>query len=148
VDFRATGFDEVFGGEIERVNPAVDPATGQVRVYVDVPNADGRLISGLYAEGRVTTERATGPAAPTAALDAGTSPPTVMKVVDGKVARAPVEIALQDELAEAVVFRSGVKVGEVLVLGSARASLADGAAVELPAAPERSARRTPEGKHD
>jgi RND family efflux transporter MFP subunit len=139
VDFRVTGFDEVFGGEIERVNPSVDPATGQVRLYVDVPNADGRLISGLYAEGRVATERGTGPAAPSAAVDSSTSPPTVMKVTDGKVARVRVEIALEDELADAVSFRSGVEAGDVLVLGSARSSLAEGAAVELPVKPERAA---------
>jgi RND family efflux transporter MFP subunit len=144
VDFTVTGFEGVFGGEIERVNPAVDPATGQVRVYVDVPNADGRLISGLYAEGRIATERGTGPAAPATAVDATTSPPTVMKVADGKVSRVQVEIALQDELAGAVSFRSGVRPGDVLVLGSARASLEDGARVDLPQAPERAASNAPD----
>lgn len=132
VDFAVTGFEEVFRGDIERVNPSVDPATGQVRVYVDVKNDAGRLISGVYAEGRVATERGTAPAAPASAVDTTTTPPTVMRVSGGKVEKVVVELGLRDELADAVGFRSGVKSGDVLVLGSARGSLAEGAAVELP----------------
>ncbi|HEY6099433.1 MAG TPA: efflux RND transporter periplasmic adaptor subunit, partial [Anaeromyxobacter sp.] len=43
VEFTVTGFGaQRFQGEIERVAPAVDPATGQVRVFVDVRNEGGR----------------------------------------------------------------------------------------------------------
>ncbi len=131
VDFTVTGFEQVFLGEIERVNPAVDPATGQVRVYVDVRNDDGRLISGLYAHGRVAAESATGPAAPASAVDDTSKPPTVMRVAGGKVERVPVEVALRDDVTGAVAFRSGVKAGDVLVLGSARATLSEGTPVHV-----------------
>jgi membrane fusion protein (multidrug efflux system) len=131
VDFTVTGFDRVFQGAIERVNPAVDPATGQVRVYVDVNNDSGELISGLYAQGRVAAESSTGPSAPAAAVDESSKPPTVMRVGGGKVERVPVEVALRDDVAGAVGFRSGVKQGDVLVLGSARATLAEGAPVRI-----------------
>jgi RND family efflux transporter MFP subunit len=142
VDFTVTGFDRAFRGEIERVNPAVDPATGQVRVYVDVPNADGRLISGLYARGRVATRTETALAAPASAIDEGTTPPTVMRVADGRLEKVAVEIALRDEVAGQIGLRAGVKEGDVLVLGSARASLAEGTPVKVA---ERDAPR--EGPH-
>jgi RND family efflux transporter MFP subunit len=136
VDFTVTGFEEVFQGEIERVNPSVDAATGQVRVYVDVKNEGGRLISGVYAEGRVATERGAAPAAPVSAVDTTTTPATVTRVRGGRAEKVAVELGLRDELTGLVGFRAGVAPGDVLVLGSARAGLADGAAVELPARAE------------
>lgn len=136
VDFSVTGFgDRRFQGHIERVNPTVDAATGQVRVYVDVPNDDGRLLAGLYAQGRVASESSDALAAPATAVDATSTPPTVMKVQDGKVRKVAVEIALRDDVAGAVGFRAGVKQGDVLVLGSARGALADGTPVRVAEAP-------------
>lgn len=132
VDFSVTGFaDQRFEGRIDRVAPAVDPATGQVRVYVDVPNDRGRLISGLYAQGRVAATTVKAPAAPLDAVDAAASPPTVLRVAGGKVEKVAVKTGIRDDLAGAVAITSGVAPGDVLVLGSARATLADGAPVRL-----------------
>jgi multidrug efflux pump subunit AcrA (membrane-fusion protein) len=132
VEFSVTGFQgQRFGGEIERVAPAVDPATGQVRVFVDVRNEDGRLISGLYAQGRVASASVTALAAPVDAVDASSSPPAVMRVGGGKAERTPVTLGLRDDAAGLVAIASGVRAGDVLVLGSARATLADGAPVRL-----------------
>jgi len=119
-----------------------------VRLYVDVPNDDGKLIAGLYAQGRIATRRQTAPAAPETAVDDSSHPPTVMRVAGGKVERVPVEVILRDEVAGAVAFASGVRPGDVLVLGSARSALADGAPVELAKPPERAAgpRAVPAGK--
>jgi RND family efflux transporter MFP subunit len=144
VDFSVTGFDRTFQGEIERVNPSVDPGTGQVRVYVNVKNEEGRLISGLYAQGRVATESASLLAAPAAAVDTTSTPPTVMRVVNGKVEKVAVEVALRDDVAGEVGLRAGVRQGDVLVLGSARATLAEGAPVKL--AERAAGRRPPEAK--
>jgi RND family efflux transporter MFP subunit len=149
VEFTVTGFGaRAFEGVIERVAPAVDPATGQVRVFVEVDNADGRLISGLYAEGRVAAESVSALSAPLAAVDGSTDPPTVMKVVEGRARRVPVTLGLRDEVAGEVALASGVAAGDLLVLGSARATLADGAAVEV--ARERVGRRAagPNGAAD
>ena len=131
VDFTVTGFDRPFQGAIERVNPAVDPATGQVRVYVDVPNEDGRLISGLYARGRVASRAETTLAVPASAVDAGTNPPTVMRVSAGKLEKVPVEISLRDDVAGQIGVCAGVREGDVVVLGSARASLSEGTQVDV-----------------
>jgi membrane fusion protein, multidrug efflux system len=132
VDFAVTGFtDRKFEGEIERVAPAVDPQTGQVRVYVDVRNEAGRLISGLYAQGRVASETVTGPAAPIDAVDATATPPTVLRVSGGKVEKVQVRTGLRDDVAGAVAVTEGVAPGDVLVLGSARGTVAEGAPVRL-----------------
>jgi len=133
VQFRVTGFGEGFGGQVDRVNPAVDGATGQVRLYVDVPNDAGRLLAGLYAQGRVATRRETAPSAPEAALDSTSKPPTVLRVTAGKVEKVPVEVAVRDDVMGRVGFAAGVKAGDVLVLGSARGGLAEGAAVTVTA---------------
>jgi len=44
-------------GQISRINPTADPATRQIQIYVDVPNAGERLVGGLFASGRVVTRR-------------------------------------------------------------------------------------------
>jgi RND family efflux transporter MFP subunit len=145
VDFTVTGFgDQRFCGEIARIAPAVDPATGQVRLFVDVRNEDGRLISGLYAEGRVASREATGPAAPTDAVDTTGEEPTVLRVTDGRVEKVTVRLGLRDDVLGAVELVAGAAPGDVLVLGSARATLADGARVKVARAepgPEQAARR-------
>jgi hypothetical protein len=66
-----------------------------------------------------------------------------MRVADGRVTRVPVKLGLRDEVAGAVALVDGVAEGDVLVLGSARATLVEGAPVRLPAAP-----RPPEAKAD
>jgi RND family efflux transporter MFP subunit len=146
VEFSVTGFErQRFGGEIERIAPSADPATGQVRVYVDVRNEDGRLISGLYAQGRVAAASASALAAPDDAVDGSTSPPTVMRVAGGKAERVPVTLGLRDDAAGQVALTAGVRAGDVLVLGSARATLADGAPVRLA---EATGERAPERRPD
>ncbi len=132
VDFIVTGFPrQAFEGRIERVAPAVDPATGQVRLYVDVPNADGRLISGLYAQGRVAATTVKAPAAPVDAVDASVSPPTVLRVVNGKIEKVEVRTGLRDDVSGAVAITAGVAPGDVLVLGSARGTVAEGSPVHV-----------------
>jgi RND family efflux transporter MFP subunit len=132
VDFAVTGFaSQRFAGRVDRVAPAVDPATGQVRVYVDVPNEDGRLISGLYAQGRVASTTVKAPAAPLDAVDTTAGSPTVLRVASGRVEKVEVRLGLRDDTSGAVAITSGVAPGDVLVLGSARGALAAGAPVRL-----------------
>jgi hypothetical protein len=67
-----------------------------------------------------------------------------MRVVNGKVEKVAVEVALRDDVAGEVGLRAGVRQGDVLVLGSARATLAEGAPVKL--AERAAGRRPPEAK--
>lgn len=110
---------EVFSGTIARVNPAVDPATGQVRLYAHVPNRDGRLAAGLFAEGRVTLAATRGIAVPLTALDPRATTPSVKRVRGGIVESVPVTLGLRDELAERVEVTAGLGRGDTLLVGGA-----------------------------
>ncbi|WNG33023.1 efflux RND transporter periplasmic adaptor subunit [Archangium violaceum] len=131
VDFNVGGFgDRTFAGEIERINPAVDPATGQVRLYVALPNTEQALLTGLFAEGRVAAVQRQVAAVPTSAVNLRAEPPTVMRVKDGHVEQVPVTLGMTDELARMVELRSGVQAGDVLLRGSAQ-ELAEGTPVQV-----------------
>ncbi len=135
VDFRVAGYGQQgFTGKIERVNPVVDPATGQVRIYVAIPNSEQALLAGLFAQGRVASETREALAVPLSAVDQRGTSPSVLRVKDGKVERATVELGLRDEVAQQVEIRTGLQAGDVVVLGSAK-DLAEGTRVQVAQAP-------------
>lgn len=110
---------KVFRGTIARVNPAVDPVTGQLRLYARVPNPDRELAAGLFAEGRVAITSARGLAIPIAALDARATHPTVKRVRGGVVEVIEVQLGVRDELAERVQVVSGLGLGDTVLVGAA-----------------------------
>ena len=69
VEFSVTGVDRRITGRIDRINPVVDSATRQVRIYVAIPNPDQTLVAGLFAEGRVATDTKRAVAVPITAID-------------------------------------------------------------------------------
>lgn len=109
----------VFAGTVARVNAAVDATTGQLLMYVRIPNSDRTLASGLFAEGRVAIESSHGLAVPIAALDARASAPTVKRVRGGMVEDAAVTLGLRDELADRVEVTSGLSRGDTVLVGAA-----------------------------
>ncbi|MDH3223301.1 MAG: efflux RND transporter periplasmic adaptor subunit [Gemmatimonadota bacterium] len=48
---------ERFTGAVETINPVVDPETRTARVTVHIPNRDGRIKPGMYAEVRLEAEQ-------------------------------------------------------------------------------------------
>ena len=60
VRFEVRGYAEPLEGTIERIAPQADPTTRQVPIYVAIPNVGGRLVAGLFAEGRVIAESVEG----------------------------------------------------------------------------------------
>ncbi len=109
-----------FEGHIARINPAADPATGQVPVYITIPNANGALVGGLYAQGRVASETRQGIVVPVAAVnDEGSGPITVLRVKGGRVQSVPVQVGLKDDQAETVELTAGLAPGDTLLLGAA-----------------------------
>jgi RND family efflux transporter MFP subunit len=130
VEFGISGFDRQFTGRIDRINPAVDPATRQVRIYVNVPNADRSLVAGLFAEGRVATDRRRAVAVPASAIDRRGTAPLVHRIKDGKVELVPVQLGVRDEALELVEVSSGVAQGDTVLLGSAQ-GVTEGTAVRV-----------------
>ncbi|MCE9669018.1 efflux RND transporter periplasmic adaptor subunit [Myxococcus stipitatus] len=132
VEFQVTGYgDREFIGKVERINPVVDPNTGQVRIYVAIPNTDLQLLAGLFAQGRVASREQRALAVPQDAIDDTGETPSVLRVKDEKVARVPVTLGMRDEVARRVEVRSGLQDGDVVLLGAARDEVSEGARVQI-----------------
>jgi RND family efflux transporter MFP subunit len=130
VEFTVSGSERRFTGKIERINPAVDPATRQVRIYVDIPNAEQSLVAGLFAEGRVATDKRRAIAVPLAAVDSRGTSPAIHRLKGGKVDVVPVQLGVRDEAAELVEVAAGLVQGDTVLLGSAQ-GITEGAAVRV-----------------
>ncbi len=120
VEFTVNGFDRRIQGRIERINPVVDPATRQVRIYVSIPNPSQALAGGLFAEGRVATDTKRAVAVPVGAIDSRGTSPTLHLLKRGQVTEVPVRLGVRDEAAELVEVLSGAAAGDTVLLGSAQ----------------------------
>ena len=121
VDFTVNGYpSRQFTGRITRVNPVADPSTRQVRIIVSLPNANGVLVGGLFADGHVASEVRTAPVIPTAAVEERGLKPFVMRLRNGLVEKTEVELGIRDAATETVEVRSGIVPGDTILLGAAR----------------------------
>jgi RND family efflux transporter MFP subunit len=121
VEFTVRGYDTPFQGRIERIAPQADATTRQVPIYVSIPNVGGRLVAGLFAEGRVLSQSASGIVVPSNAVNTtDPSMPWVLRVTDGKTERVNVTLGLRDPRAELVNVASGLKEGDVLLRGASQ----------------------------
>ncbi|MEO7217811.1 MAG: efflux RND transporter periplasmic adaptor subunit [Gemmatimonadaceae bacterium] len=121
VTFSVTGYGEQeFHGKVTRVSPSVDPTTRQVQIIVSIPNKGGTLITGLYADGRVSSSTQDGIVVPMNAVDTRLQRPAVVEVKDGKVLRTDVTLGMRDPTAETVQITKGVSVGDTLLVGPAQ----------------------------
>lgn len=120
VQFQVRGYDQAFEGRIERIAPQADPTTRQVPIYVAIPNTGGRLVAGLFAEGRVVSDSATGLVVPDNAVNMTDGMPWVLRVTDGKTEKVPVTLGLRDPRTERVEIASGVGEHDILLRGAAQ----------------------------
>lgn len=131
VRFSVTGYpNRTFTGHISRISPTADPATRQVQIYVSIPNAGNALVAGLYAQGTVASETVQGLVAPATAIDRSGLTPTVVRIQQGKAQRVPVQLGLRDSQTNEVEVRSGLALGDTLLLGAA-ATVTPGTAVHV-----------------
>jgi membrane fusion protein (multidrug efflux system) len=140
--FTVSGYEgRQFHGLVARVSPAVDPTTRQVPIMVRLPNNEGTLVSGLFADGRVATESRAGVTVPVPAVDQRGLRPAVYRIKDGKLEKVEVELGFEDAVTERYEVRSGLSAGDTLVLGTAQ-GLAPGTPMRVSAAAERTAAPT------
>jgi RND family efflux transporter MFP subunit len=122
VQFSITGFpNQTFTGTVTRVNPSVDPATRQVRIYVEIPNTAGVLLGELFAEGRVASRTRTVLALPESAIDRRMVSPQVVRVKHGKTERVTVTLGPTDPATNTVQIVSGINRGDTILTGAALA---------------------------
>lgn len=120
-------------GHISRINPIADPATRQVRIYVDVPNSSRRLVGGLFVSGRVLVHEARDAVAvPRVAVryEGEARVPTVWVVDGGKAVKRRVVVGIADEERALVQITSGVAAGDTVIVGPVD-GLAEGATVDI-----------------
>jgi membrane fusion protein (multidrug efflux system) len=121
VAFTVRGYDRPFQGRIERIAPQADATTRQVPIYVTIPNEGGRLIGGLFAEGRVVSQSADGLVVPVNAVNtANSAEPWVLRVKDGKTEKTTITLGLADPRSERVQVVAGLDEGDTLLRGAAQ----------------------------
>jgi RND family efflux transporter MFP subunit len=120
VDFNVRGYNRPFTGRIERIGAEADAATRQVPIYVSIPNAAGQLVAGLFAEGRVVSQSATGLIVPLNTVNIRGPEPWTLRVRGGRTERVPVSLGLRDPRSERVEVTSGLADGDILLRGAAQ----------------------------
>ncbi|HYW13171.1 MAG TPA: efflux RND transporter periplasmic adaptor subunit [Longimicrobium sp.] len=118
---RFTADGSQFEGRVARISPSVDPGSRSVTVYVQVPNAEGRLRAGTFASGRIVSRVLDGAlVVPLAALREGTEggDAVVYRVADGKIDVATVTVGLRDETQGLVEITSGLSESDRVVVGN------------------------------
>jgi len=130
VQFRVRGYEQPFTGHITRIAPQADPVTRQVPIFVAIPNVGGRLVAGLFAEGRVVSSTASGLVVPTNAINTAGEMPWALRVRAGKTERVEVELGLRDPRSERVQVASGLSEGDTLLRGAAQ-GIPPGTAVQV-----------------
>jgi RND family efflux transporter MFP subunit len=121
VRFTVTGYPgRDFTGRITRVAPVADPTTRQVQVIASVPNQGGRLVGGLFAEGRVASETRDALVVPADAVDQRGVRPRVVRVRGGRAEPVSVELGIRDDATERVEVRGAIAAGDTLLRGAAQ----------------------------
>jgi membrane fusion protein (multidrug efflux system) len=122
VDFEVSGYEgKRYTGRVERINPVLDPSTRQVRIHVAIPNVAGRLVAGLFAQGRVAIEQRTALSVPVSALDLKTPTPSIRRLRGGKVELVAVELGLRDDVAQLIEIKAGLEPGDTVLVGPSAA---------------------------
>ena len=117
VRFRIDGFDSrEFTGKVARINPATEPGSRSMLVYISVANTDNLLRAGMFAKGAITTDKSSArPIVPLAALRKDGARDVVYRVDGGKVVAQPVTLGMRNEDEGLAEVTSGVEAGAVLL---------------------------------
>jgi RND family efflux transporter MFP subunit len=120
VEVRVPTMNRSFPGQVKRFSEKVNMATRTMDTEVDVPNADLLLIPGMYAEVHLTLDRRNKVLTiPVAAIDLGSDASSAQVAVitsDNHVDLRKVQLGL--ETANKVEVRSGLKEGDMVVIGN------------------------------
>jgi RND family efflux transporter MFP subunit len=134
VRFTVNGYPgRTFAGTVQRIAPAADPATRQVPVVVTIPNDEGTLVAGLFAEGRVESQVSQGILVPLNAVDERGVTSTVLRLRGGKAERVAVTLGVRDPDTEQVAVTGGLAAGDTVLVGPA-VGTAPGTPVRISAA--------------
>jgi RND family efflux transporter MFP subunit len=128
VELVIDGFgDRRFKGRVERINPATEPGTRSILVYVGIPNVDGSLRGGMFATGKIAlASSAPVPTLPATAVRTEGGISFVWLLEEGKLSKRVVVMGARDDAAGRVEVRTALPVGAP-VLAARMDNLKDGA---------------------
>lgn len=137
VVFEVRGYpNQTFTGKIEQIAPSADPVTRQITTLVSIPNPGGKLIAGLFAEGRIGAEIRETLVVPMTAINNIDQNPHIIRVRDGRTETVPVTIGLRDPQTERVEIQGPIQDGDVILTGAAK-SMAPGTPIALTGTPSK-----------
>jgi RND family efflux transporter MFP subunit len=125
-----------FSGRVDRINPATEPGTRSINVYVVLANEDSLLKAGMFARVVLNTvgERPV-PTLPVSAVQSDGGQAYVWVIADGKLLRRNIAVGRRDERAKRVEVTDGVAASDV-VLSTRFDNLKDGLAARVVKLPE------------
>jgi membrane fusion protein, multidrug efflux system len=101
--------DKTFDARINRINPATEPGTRSIVVFLTVPNSDHLLKSGMFANGNIRlAASAPRPTLPLGAIQSEAGVPVVWTIEQGKLTRRTVVLGARDDATGIVEIKSGV----------------------------------------
>lgn len=117
IAFKVDGFAErSFKGKVERINPAAEAGSRSISIFVTLPNNDGALKGGMFANGTLAAaSRASVNAVPLAAVINEGGQSFVFAVNNGKVERKPITPGSQSVELGLVEVRDGLVAGTQVV---------------------------------
>lgn len=124
VDVHVAALSRTFTGHVARFTNKVDQSTRTMITEVDVPNPNGEILPGMYAEVTLgLEERKKVLTVPLEAIDRTAAGARVLAVRDGSIETVSVELGIEDE--RNAEIRSGLIENDIVVTAQ-RASLKQG----------------------
>lgn len=130
VQLKIEGIAHTVNGKVSRINPATTLGSRSIMTYIQIPNADGALRSGMFAEAQIVVEQQHGVLIiPQTAVRNENGNNFVYAIENNSLQQKPVKLGLSGDSAgiASVEVRSGLSKGAQLVktnLGSLRAGIA------------------------
>ncbi len=117
VQFSVDGFGgRKFAGRVERINPVAEAGSRAIKIFVSVPNPDGALRGGMFAEGSLSLSKASLlPALPLAAVFEEAGQSYAFTVENGKLAKRALTLGQRDDRTGLVAVASGIDEGVPVV---------------------------------
>ena len=140
VQFRVDGFARRdFVGKVARISPTAESGSRSMLVYINVDNSDAALRGGMFAKGKITTEKSAVTAVvPLAAVRSEKGRQVVYKIEADKVVAQPVTLGLRNENEGMAQVTSGLDKGASVIV-SRLDGVKPGAKVRIGAAPAAAA---------
>jgi RND family efflux transporter MFP subunit len=86
-----------FEGKVTRTARSLAPRERTLRTEIDLPNADGKLLPGMYAQATITVQHPNVWTLPVGAIRTEGESTFCFRMVDGKAVRTPVQVGLTGE---------------------------------------------------